>query len=60
MSSYQASVRVKEARQRYLLEDNNSRVMWLSSVASIVMVIAGLVQVYFIRHLFDVRDQTRI
>ncbi|XP_028408547.1 transmembrane emp24 domain-containing protein 5-like [Dendronephthya gigantea] len=59
-SSYQGALRAKEARQRYFLESNNSRVMWVSCMASIIMISVGLVQVYFVRHLFDQRQKTRV
>ena len=60
VSSHQGALRAKEARQRYFLEGNNSRVVWVSSVASVIMIAVGLVQVYFVRHLFDDRRKTRI
>ncbi|CAB4014907.1 transmembrane emp24 domain-containing 1-like [Paramuricea clavata] len=43
-SSYQGALRAKEARQRYYLEGNYSRVMWVSCTASIIMISVGLVQ----------------
>ena len=59
-SSYQGALRAKEAKQRYYVESNHSRVMWISCTASIIMISVGLVQVYFVRHLFDQRNKSRI
>lgn len=52
--------RAQEARQRYVLERNNSRVLWWSLLECAVLVAASVVQVMVIRRLFRTRRKDRI
>ena len=52
------SFKAREARHRYIADDNNSRVLWWSLLESAVMVFAGVIQVIVIRNLFRVKRQT--
>ena len=52
--------RAQESRHRYLLEGNNSRVLWWSVLECAVMVVASVVQVMVVRSLFRTRRKDRI
>ena len=49
-----------EAKHRYLLESNNSRVLWWSVLECTVMVVVSAVQVMVIRSLFQMKRKDRI
>ncbi|XP_059414781.1 transmembrane emp24 domain-containing protein 1-like [Carassius carassius] len=55
----QTMLRVFEARDRYLLEDNLWRVSFWSSVSLLVMVSVALTQVYTLRRLFSDKHRVR-
>lgn len=54
MFSSQALMRFKQTRDDYLIEANNSLVFYWSAFQSVLIIMCGLFQVYFIKRLFNV------
>jgi p24 family protein gamma-5 len=54
MHTHQAISRFRNSRDDYLIEANESLVFYWSSFQSVLIVICGIFQVYFIKRLFNV------
>lgn len=54
----QTVLKMYEARDRNIVEQNFDRVNFFSGLHSAVMIIVGLIQVYLIRSLFD--DKSKV
>lgn len=52
INTHQALARFRQTRDEYLIESNNGLVFYWSLFQSILIVICGVCQAYFIRHLF--------
>jgi len=51
--------RMRKAADSFLLESNHSYVTWWSTVQSCVIVLSGVLQLYFLKRLFNVQTSSR-
>ena len=51
---YQAIARFRQARDDYLIDANNSLVFYWSFFQSVLIMVCGLFEVYFIKKMFKV------
>ena len=55
----QTHQRIAEAQDEYLLESNRDYVMYHSIAQSVIIIISGLVQTYFIKKLFETPSSSK-
>jgi heme/copper-type cytochrome/quinol oxidase subunit 2 len=57
--THQAMARFRNSRDEYTIETNNSLVVYWSVFQSILIVVCGCIQVYFVKRLFTTSTGNR-
>jgi hypothetical protein len=56
--THQAMARFRNGRDEYTIESNNSLIVYWSCFQSVLIIICGCIQVYFVKRLFLVNAKT--